>query len=259
MTHRLRSCVLLGALFTVTAPRAAQAQNGLTRTITLHSSWRDIAVGESVILRLPGTLFVHKLFIQAEAMNGNASAEVVVNGDVKGNIVVPWADPIYTVTVKDYTSEILLNGTPTVGREGVLRIRTVRAVVSDDAEQGGEARMPLPPCLSCRSLPFPHPYQTWMGNVSNQAIQLVDRLRAYTNYEDYGLYLLPIRKAGLRARAMAEARGDASLVARPYYEDLLMRLDSSEPFLDEHFEMDAAVDLAFQLLRLREYIRQILD
>jgi hypothetical protein len=143
---------------------------------------------------------------------------------------------------------------------GVFVVKSVRAVVSDtDWSSSNPIPMPSNPCLGCEQLQFPIYYKSVMGNVANRAIMLVDRLADYASYREYGLYLLPIKKAAAEARAVAEARGDASGYGQAYYRALLASLDCAQPYLSETFERSSVFQVATELLTLREHIRDRLD
>jgi hypothetical protein len=255
----------------VLAPVTAMAQQYRQSTIQLGipngSAGFSLSVGETVSIQLPRRLFVHKVLLQVDSAYGNSGAELSVNGDRKGNTYLSPADPSWVVTVEQETGSLQLTGITAISSpQGRFNVRAVHAIVTDtDTSVGGTLPGNIggiyPPniCDSCSRLPFPLYYRTVMGNVSNRAIILVDRLATYSNYQEYGTYLLPIKKAAAEARSVAEARGDASAYGRPYFEALLKSLDCAQPYLSETFERSAAFEWSTEILTLREYIRDILD
>ena len=256
---------VLGATLLV-ANAAVFAQGYRESTIALSipngSLGFSLSQGEVATIKLPQRLFVHKVLLQVDSINGNSGAELLVNGDRKGNVWLTSDDPLWTVTVEQETMSIQVVGT--AGQrspQGKFVVRAAHAVVSDtDWTDPGQVVPTWPThCTDCNHLPFPTYYTTVMGNVSNRAIMLVDRLTDYANYRDYGVYLLPVKKSAAQARAVAEARGDASGYARGFYVDFLRKLDHCEPYFSDTFERGAAFELGTELLALREHIRDILD
>jgi hypothetical protein len=204
--------------------------------------------------------------VQVEAQRGHAGGEVMVNGDRKGNFYISPTDPSIQVTVEQETGSIEITSIPAMSApQGLLIVRSVRAIVSEtDASLPTTVTLPhgypsIYPCIGCDQLPFPLYYQTKMGNISNRAIILVDRLLAYASYEETGRYLLPIKKAAAEARSMAEVREDASGYGRIYYLALLKSLDDAEPYLHQTFGRSSVFGMCSDLLALREYIRETLD
>jgi hypothetical protein len=222
----------------------------------------SLSPGQTQTFKLSHRMFVHKLLLQVDSVNGNSGAEVIVNGDRKENMYLQSSDPLWVATIEEETSSIQITGTAAqMGRQGQFVIRDIKAVVTDTDYHDPIARPSHPElCTSrCDHLRFPIYYKSVMGNVSNRAIVLTDRLADYANYRDYGAYLLPIKKAAAEARAVAEARGDASQYARPYFYNLLKNLDCAEAYFNDTFERSAAFEMATELLALREHIRDILD
>lgn len=258
------------ALLTLTAPALGQHggapnRNVPTREITIVDSDFWLSNYEERRLPLRTRLYVWNVRVNVESNAwGDAAGEVWVNGEKRGDVYAPQnkPDPSFFIPVERETGSIMIQAKPVNGTQGRLRVLKVTATVSDVQPDTDFPSGNLhPACGRCTELrmPFPTYYRTVMGNVSNQAIILVDRLAGYTNYGDLGQYLLPIKKAAAEARSLAEARGDASAYARPYYEKLQRALDAAEPYLDDLYERPAVFQLATELLSLREYIRKILD
>jgi len=210
-------------------------------TITLSQTAFTVTQGETRSVRLPQNLYIHKLFIQAESANRYDSyAEVSVNGDIKGTLYTPGRDPHYVVTVAERTSSIELH---TINN--ALRIISIKAVVSTTPNDG-RSRLPRPG------------YDSEIARLAYDIIQVVNALEAYTSYQDYGTYLLPIRKVAAKALAVADARGDASAGSRVYYTDLLGALDTAQPYLNRVLEYDASYELSIELMSITEQLRRIL-
>jgi len=246
----------------------ALAQTKTIRLVIPNCSYGfRVSIGETVSIPLPRRMFVHKVLLQVDSTRGNSGAELTVNGDRKGNMYLTSADPQWIVTVEQETSSLQLTGIQPISTPcGTFNVRAVDAVVSETDITGNHTSSTnstnttyQSPCHGCYRLNFPLYYTTVMGNVSNRAIILIDRLQTFADCVEYGKYLLPIKKAAANARSVAEARGDASAYGRPYYEALLIQLDLAEPYLINTFERSAVFQWANELLTLREYIRDILD
>ncbi len=98
-----------------------------------------------------------------------------------------------------------------------------------------------------------------MAEICQDIINNVNELRSYTNYQAYGQYLLPIRKAAASCVAVAYARGDMSRKAQVYYYTLLNKMDRAAPYLDNAFEVDYAMSLAIEMMSQREIMRRLLE
>ncbi|MCX6127346.1 MAG: hypothetical protein NTV34_21710 [Proteobacteria bacterium] len=267
----MKSRILLkAALVTValcsSVAALAQGYDRSTIRLAIPNGSQGFSLGpaETGHIQLPRRLFVHKVMLQVDSANGNSGAELIVNGDRKGNTWLTSDDPLWVVTVEQETSSIQVFGLQGLrSPQGRFVVRSVSAVVSETDDSSSVTPAPSFPtprhCVDCDRLPFPSYYRTVMGNVSNRAIILVDRLAQYTNYRDFGAYLLPVKKAAAEARSVAEARGDASQYAAAYYSELLYRLDNLQPYFSDTFERGAAFELGTELLSLREHIRDILD
>lgn len=241
-----------------------------TREIVVSRSDFSLSTYEERVLSLGSRYFVWNVRVNVVSNSyGDASGEVWVNGEKRGDVYASRnnPDPAFYIPIERETSAILINSKPVLGQEGRLRVLKITATVSDlHSVQSPDDDSILPingvrSCYRCKQMGmnFPLHYKTVMGNVSNRAIILSDRLMQYTNYKDLGVYLLPIKKAAAQSRSVAEARGDASAYARPYYEWLLTVMDDAEPYLDDLYERPGVFELATELLSLREYIRDILD
>lgn len=234
-----------------------------TREMVLSSSEFGVGHHQEIRLELGRRYFVWSLRVNVESNSwGDAAGELWVNGEKRGDVYAPQSrpDPAFFIPVERESDAITIIGRPVTGAQGRLRVMRVVATVSETRPQESPSGY-HPTCAPCREMgmPFPTYYRTVMGNVSNQAIILVDRLMQFTNYNDLGQYLLPIKKAAAESRSLAEARGDASAYARPYYEKLLRTLDDSQMYLDDLYERPGVFQLATELLSLREYIRRVLN
>lgn len=89
------------------------------------------------------------------------------------------------------------------------------------------------------------------------ALELVEQLRPYTNFANYGTFLLPIRKAAARAYAVAAARPSGTQMGMSLAQ-LEAQIASADTYLNEAFEVDAAFNLAIEVLTLRYKIEDLI-
>lgn len=240
---------LLGAGASAQAAGSICPQQGLhpNSTITVRTAAMTVGEGGTESVQLCRRMKIHKLFIQAIAGNRDAYAEVLVNGSVKGTLYVPRNDPHYVVTVEDNSNSFELTSI-----NGQVTTYSIKAVVS-------EAEDAMPGMGMQPRAPLPAGAVTQMGQLSARVIWIVNSLEGFTPYRTYGTYLLPIRKAAAEALAYAEARGDASESARPFYGKLLAALDAAQPYMSLYFEVDHAYTISIELMSYRERIRKVLQ
>jgi len=211
------------------------------KTITLSSYSFNVRQGQTKSLRLPDRMFVQKLYIQAEAKGRYDSyAHVSANGDTKGTLYLPGRDPHYTVTIADVADSVEITST-----KRTARIHKVKAVVKEYPSRRGSS--------------VPLPGNSEVAQLADNVLDLVDELQGYTNYRDFGTYLLPIRKSAAKALARATAKGDASISARPYYEALVEAIKAAEAYFDEMYERKYAYRLAIDLVSEKERLKDMLD
>ena len=196
---------------------------------------------ESVSLN--GWRNVQKLFVNATGNGGEGMFEVVVNGDVKGTIHVPGRDPLYVVTVNEVTSSIQfrhLSGR-SVWIQGVSAVQSVRSFSTSG----------YPEWTNCeRSNCVGFHASNEASNLALRAIRLVDKLQGFTDYQNYGIYLLPIKKTAARAYAAADARGPLSGKVRELLICLQAQIAYAKPYIENTFERTFAFEFAVELLSL---------
>lgn len=206
--------------------------------------------GETKTVKLDHWRNVQKLIIQAEGVRVDGTFEVIANGDTKGTVYVPGRDPSYIVTVAETIKSIQFRHVS----GGKIYVRNVKAVQLknvagrwDDCDYDYRCGGDLD--LDARNS---------ASRLAKRAINIVDGLEKYTNYADYGDYLLPIKKAAARAYANAEARGELSGKVRESLFVLKCQIEAAKDYISENFERDAAFELAVELLELQERLDHVL-
>lgn len=93
------------------------------------NSWPDSfpqVLNEGKILRfqVDSSRPLAKLVITAEGWGSEAEVDVLVNGDLKGNLFLPRRDPVYYISTDgEYAETILL-----IGRRGTARIQSIHPI-----------------------------------------------------------------------------------------------------------------------------------
>ncbi|MBI4043037.1 MAG: hypothetical protein HY391_06140 [Deltaproteobacteria bacterium] len=227
------------------AASVAQAHN--FDTMPLPGAHFRLADGETFTLSLREWRHVQKIYVQAEGSRGDATFEVIANGDVKGTIHVPGRDPSYVVTIGEAVNSIQFRHI----QGYAVSIRDVTAVLSDwsGRDQGG--------FYGGRKTSLP--VRNLSMQLASEAITLADQLEHYSNFSEYGTYLLPIKKVAARVYALASARGDLSWRVRDSLIYLKTQIAFASGYIEESFERDAIYELAIRLLTLQERIDDLLD
>jgi hypothetical protein len=131
--------------------------------------------------------------------------------------------------------------------QGITLVQSKRSIAT---------RIPAPLPADSESLPLP--WHTQASYFAREAIRLVDALQPYASYEEYGEYLLPIKKAGGRAYSAAEVRGPLSGRVRNLLIGLKEQIEFAKDYLDETFERSAVFDLVVEIKALAERLDQLL-
>lgn len=248
----------------VTATKALAYDNDENETVTVASSYFRLEPGQTKSLRLDGWRQVKKIFVEAEATgSSDARFDVITNGDVKGTVHVPGYDPSYVITIGEKINSIEfrhLSG-------GAARIKSVKVVQElDDFGQNRYRRY-----FDTGYYYDASDYQRWGSDYSRwpvtgrasamalRAMDLVDALEGFVNYNDYGKYFLPIKKNAGVAYSIARARGDISLKVRTALVNLKDSIGLAIPYVENHmFEVEYAFRLAVELDTLYEELDSVL-
>jgi len=231
---------------------SAESYPGPTETVNLHITPFYLAPGEVRSVNLGSDWYhVQKVYIQASGVNSYTSTfQVVANGDVKGTVYVPGRDPSYVVTIGEVTGSLQLQHI-SGGYAYIKNITVVRYC------QPVNTSYPVPVA------PPYHPgYTVYEKNEASQlarkAINIIDGLQPYANFDEFGVYLLPIKKAAARAYASAEAKGSVSATVHEYLRALKVQIDYATPYVEETFERSAVFELAIELKALGERLDTLL-
>lgn len=242
------------SLLVLTLAVAAQADSfsGPAETVNLNISPFYLSPGETRTVSLGSDWYhVQKVFIQVSGVNSYTSTfQVVANGDVKGTIWVPGKDPSYVVTIGEVAGSLQLQHL-SGGSAYVKSISVVRYVKSIPTV----TPLPVPPT-------YDPGYSVGVKNeaslLARKAINIINGLQPYANFDEFGVYLLPIKKAAGRAYAAAEARGSVSATVHQYLQILKAQIDYATPYVDETFERSAVFELAIELKALGERLDAML-
>ncbi len=231
-------------------------------TYEISDSDFQLDPGETKYLPMTGWRYVKKLFIRAEgATNIDGTFEVIANGDTKGTVYVPGKDPSYIVTIGEVVRSIELRHVS----GGAVRVHNIKGAMSRriqnfrpiDDEFFDEDDSIC--CGNTVDTVDDFPTSNLSSKLARKAIELIDKLEGFASYEEYGQYLLPIKKAAGRAYANATARGDLSIVTRRSLLVLKRQIEFACPYLEEAFERDHVFNLSVELMSLGERIDDLLD
>ena len=233
---------------------AAQAQGypEPTETVNLNISPFYLSRGQVQSVHLGGDWHhVQKVYIQASGVNNYVSTfQVSANGDVKGTVLVPGSDPWYTVTVGEVANSIQLQhisgGTTYI--KAITVVRYCRPVSTVEPT----------PVYPVKPPTYTWPEKNEASSLARQAINIINGLQPYANFDEFGLYLLPIKKAAGRAYAAAQAKGSISASVHEYLQALKAQIDYATPYIDETFERSAVFELAIELKALGERLETLL-
>lgn len=220
----------------------AEGYSDAVETVSLGSVKLYPNQMESVAL--DGWRNVQKLYINATGNYGDAMFEVIVNGDIKGTIHVPGRDPQYIVTVNEVASSIQLRhlSGSSVSIHNIRAVQSIRVFTSHHYPEWNHCQFPSQ-CVEW-------PASNVASGLARRAISLVDQLAGYADYQQYGYYLLPIKKAAARVYAASQARGPLSGKVRELLLALQAQIAFARPYLENTFERTYAFELAVELLSL---------
>lgn len=235
----------LGLLSLFTTSLAVASTDPVFETRLLNTGALTLEDSQTLSVPLGKWAFVKKLVVRAEGIVHDARFQVIVNGDVKGTIFVPGADPSYIVTVNETANSIEFQSL-----NGRARIREIWVV---EAAADGDRRPPLPD-----EGEVPIEARNKAAQYAKRGIELVDGLEPFSSFRDYGNYLLPIKKLAARTYAVAVAHSSTSAKVRQALIALRAQIVYASPYIETAYEVDAAFALAVELQSLKEKIEACL-
>lgn len=220
-------------------PAAASSQ---WQTIEISSQPIHVSAGSVYSQPLPAASNVFKLLIQAESVGREGALfDVIVNGDVKGTIQTPAADPTHMVTVGDVASSVQFRSVSGSG----FRLIRVLAVVRTT------------PPAAAPSRPFPD-----ANVIAKLALDAVDAARdidAFATPTESQAHVTPIKAAAGRLYAAAAGRGPYSERTRQAAVDLIALVDAARPFIDQQLARPGSFDCIVALLTLRARLDALIE
>lgn len=210
--------------------------NANAETIDLLKRKMIVSEGETRSIVLPENVFVQKILIQAQSANFKDSyGEVIVNGDIKGTLYLPGADPHYVVTVAEYAQTLEFTAI-----QNSMLIRSIKAVVVTTSSASVRVHED-------------------MGELSQLILSLHEELGDKVGFEQYGEYILPVIIKASNAIVFANTHGDLGQEALSSFFKLSYAMKKATPFYNELLERDQDRQLIIEILSLKERIRMILD
>ena len=246
MLRTLSLFALFLSLFSVKGVKASSYQEVVERM-----GWNfTVSRGETEVRNLRNWTYVSKILVQADGIRGDGTVEVYANGQNVGTIYAPGRDPSYTVTIKETINSLEfrhVSGAPVRIRDITVYGKTLRTNLPRCSRGCGRTGGHLPATVGY--------YPTGVAaDLALQAIQIVETLDYNTRWEDYGRFLLPIKKHAARAYAAAQARGDLSTETRETLLALAAQIDCAHEFIDAELSRDSVFYVMIDLMSLKSQI-----
>ncbi len=207
------------------------------------SSEFSVHDSETKSIALDSARRIKNIIVQASGIGQASTIEVMVNGEVKGTIYAPGADPSYVVTIEDVARSIEFRHRS----GGSMRIHDVQAAVStwsSDTDYSGGGF---------------HYNKGKVQSLVQQALSSLGRLKPLMENQKYTQYLFPIKKSAASVYIMSTSHGDMSKQTITALILLIDQIDYSRPVLNELMQMDEAFEDAVILLTIRESIEEMLN
>lgn len=217
---------------------AANAQSVKTVDISSRFVVRD---AETSSVTLGQQTYVRNLIVQARGVSTASTVEVMVNGQVKGTIYAPGADPSYVVTVEAMASSIEFRHR----QGGSMEILNIKAAL-----------------VTAYTHPVPKKPKTPQDEVhaiANEVIALIKELQPYADLMTEKDHLLPIKLKAGEVRVMNASHGPLSIRTRQALESLQQQIQTSDPYIETVLARNGLFELGIALLTVKESIRDWLD
>lgn len=232
----IAAVVILANLMILTPFAIAQNYEVLTAPTNLN-----VNPDSTVSYSFGEQFYVKNLIIQAEGVGRDSTIEVMVNGDVKGTLYAPGRDPSYVVTVEDKTSSIEFRH-----RGGAsMRVSAIVATVIAN----GQAK-PQPPRTDPRRT---------AESLADRVVQLMIDIVPYSSLDEEAKYLVPIKIAAGKMRAMVIAHGFHSQQTRTAMLALQDKIESADAYLLILMESEALFDQIVEVYSIKETIKDLLN
>ncbi len=228
----MKSILILMLMVTGWTAKAADYE-----VISLSNGF-DLKPGKVVTLNLATPRYIKNLVVQAESIGSGSSAQVIVNGEVKGDIYAPGSDPSFVVTVAATASSVQIRHLA----GSAIRIIGVNGSVSNSWASGG-----------------------FRGDVENlkglvrETLDLINAIDKYASPTDQATYLMPIKKSAGYILVMSSAHGNLGKDTIARLHMMVGQIDSAVSYLHYLMETEAAFDLVVQLLTVKESVRELLN
>ena len=213
------------------------------QTLRLAGAMRvNQAAMESV--QLPRPVYIKNLVVQAQGYNTASTIEVMVNGQVKGTIYAPGADPSYVVTIAEVARSIEFRHRD----GGAMQILAVQGTVSE-----------IP------SAPYPSHRGSFSGTreevirFAAAVLKDLEVLSTYAGPSDDYTYLFPIKRNAGLVYVMATAHGSLSKHTTKQLIALCDQIAFAQPYLDKMMLLDATFTTVVDLMTIREALLALLD
>lgn len=239
MRRLISMLFVVTSLLLVTQIGNAEPWDRQFESVSLPSARFDLSANQDRAVQLPSWRYVQRILVTASAAAPASSFSVWVNGEQR-TTVNPQSSRVTSIDLYEATSLIEFKGLA-----GHVSIEDVTVIESTDTVANGGTS-------DGSFINFDE-----AQHLCQHAMNLTEQLRPYTNYANYGTFLLPIRKAAARAYATSSVHPGLRELARSLG-DLEAQIESADMFLNEAFEVDASFNLSIELLTLKMQINEML-
>lgn len=253
----------------------AQGFNDYVETVDLNISSFNLYPNQTVTVPLASDWFhIKEVIIEASSSSSCSSCDFTVwaNGERK-NIVYLSSSSYYdyTVTIGESAKSIQLvhrSGGPATIRS-IRVVRVAREIPVSPVHvchaHCHHNTVPAKPSHVCNSYCQHKGYYVKDANevarLARQVESLMEQLREYANYEEWGTYLLPIKKKAADVYASAQYRGPLgglSETVRIRVMALKVQISFATPYIEETYERGAAFELAQELKSIMYLLETVL-
>ncbi len=187
---------------------------------------------------------VKRLVVDAVAVGHDALVEIETNGEVKGTLYIPGADPTYVVTIGEAARSIQFRHV----RGGRVTLSRIDATLSSTSVPDPNGGGPLgPQGLSLAA------------DLSERVIHLTDEFFPLASTKEWVHTLLPVKIKAGRAYAQASASGDLSGRVRESLVGLMVQMEMAEPYIENGFQKPELFDLCVRFLAEWNKLQELLN
>lgn len=224
--------------------RAESASKEQFETISISQAF-FVKMDQTKSIKLDHVRYVKNLYIQAAGVQTDSQVEIYVNGEIKGSIYAPGADPSFYITVNESARSIEFRH-----RSGAsLQVLDVKATVSVRVGAVVEENEALTFYGSDKQI----------VKLAFEAQRVVDSLQDHASGMDYLMYLYPVKKAAGLTSIYAASYGSLSYQTIAQMRSLADQIAFAAPHLSLMASYNEGFDLVVRLLNVKATIDDLVN